>query len=43
VHDIERAQRVGSVHAIVPAAGLRSHLIAAVERGVARHEARSVR
>ena len=43
VHDIERAQRVGSVHAIVPAAGLRAHLIAAVERGVARHDARSVR
>jgi hypothetical protein len=29
VHDIARAQRVGSVHAIVPAAELRPRLIAA--------------
>ena len=36
VHNIERAQRVGSVHAIIPAAELRPHLIAAVERGIAR-------
>ena len=36
VHNIERAQRVGSVHSIVPAAELRSQLIAAVERGMAR-------
>jgi acetyl-CoA carboxylase carboxyltransferase component len=36
VHDIERAQRMGSVHAIVPAAELRPRLIAAVERGMAR-------
>ena len=36
VHDIERAQRVGSVHAIIPAAELRPRLIAAVERGMAR-------
>jgi acetyl-CoA carboxylase carboxyltransferase component len=36
VHDIARAQRVGSVHAIVPAAELRPRLIAAVERGMAR-------
>jgi len=36
IHDIERARRVGSVHAIVPAAQLRPELIAAVERGVQR-------
>jgi acetyl-CoA carboxylase carboxyltransferase component len=36
VHDIARAQQVGSVHAIVPAAELRPQLIAAVERGMAR-------
>jgi len=36
VHDIARAQRVGSVHAIIPAAELRPRLIAAVERGIAR-------
>jgi acetyl-CoA carboxylase carboxyltransferase component len=36
VHDIERAQRVGSVHSIIPAAELRPRLIDAVERGMAR-------
>jgi acetyl/propionyl-CoA carboxylase alpha subunit/acetyl-CoA carboxylase carboxyltransferase component len=36
IHDIERAQRVGSVHEIVPAAQLRPRLIEAVERGMAR-------
>ena len=36
VHNIERALAVGSVHAIIPAAQLRPHLIAAVERGIAR-------
>ena len=36
VHNIERAQRVGSVHTIIPAAELRPQLIAAVERGMAR-------
>jgi hypothetical protein len=36
IHDIERALRVGSVHAIVPAAELRPRLIAAVERGMER-------
>ena len=36
IHDIERARRVGSVHAIVRAADLRPELIAAVERGMAR-------
>jgi len=35
VHDIRRAQRVGSVHAIIPARQLRPHLVAAVERGLA--------
>src|SRR3712207_786720 len=36
IHDIERAQQVGSVHAIIPAAELRPRLIAAVERGMER-------
>jgi acetyl-CoA carboxylase carboxyltransferase component len=36
VHDIERARRVGSVHAIIPAADLRPRLIEAVERGMER-------
>ncbi|SNR24254.1 carboxyl transferase domain-containing protein [Blastococcus mobilis] len=36
IHDIERARRVGSVHAIIPAAELRPRLIAAVERGMER-------
>jgi acetyl-CoA carboxylase carboxyltransferase component len=36
IHDIERARRVGSVHAIIPAAELRPRLIAAVERGIER-------
>jgi acetyl-CoA carboxylase carboxyltransferase component len=36
VHDIARAQRVGSVHDIVPAAELRPRLLEAVERGMAR-------
>jgi acetyl/propionyl-CoA carboxylase alpha subunit/acetyl-CoA carboxylase carboxyltransferase component len=36
VHDIERARRVGSVHAIIPAAELRPRLIEAVERGMER-------
>ena len=36
VHDIERAQRMGSVHAIIPATELRPRLIDAVERGMAR-------
>jgi acetyl-CoA carboxylase carboxyltransferase component len=36
VHDIDRAQRVGSVHAIVPAGDLRPRLIEAVERGIER-------
>ncbi|MCZ2811791.1 ATP-grasp domain-containing protein [Modestobacter sp. VKM Ac-2979] len=36
VHDIERARRMGSVHAIIPAAELRPRLIDAVERGMQR-------
>ena len=36
VHDIERARRVGSVHAIIPARELRPYLIGAVERGLER-------
>lgn len=37
VHTIERAQRVGSVDRIIPAAGLRPYVIDALERGIARH------
>jgi hypothetical protein len=36
IHDIRRALKVGSVHAIIPAAELRPYLIGAVERGIAR-------
>ena len=36
VHNVERARQVGSVHSIIPAAGLRSSIVAAVERGMAR-------
>ena len=36
IHNIERAQRVGSVHTIIPAAQLRPSIIAALERGVAK-------
>ncbi|MFD6673696.1 carboxyl transferase domain-containing protein [Rhodococcus zopfii] len=36
IHNIQRAQQVGSVHRIVPAAELRPQIIAAVERGVAK-------
>ncbi|WP_156520187.1 hypothetical protein, partial [Rhodococcus sp. EPR-157] len=36
IHNIQRAQTVGSVHHIVPAAELRPQLIAAIERGMAR-------
>ncbi|UYP20950.1 ATP-grasp domain-containing protein [Rhodococcus sp. Z13] len=36
IHNIQRAQQVGSVDAIVPAAELRPQIIAAVERGMAR-------
>ena len=36
IHSIERAQRVGSVHSIVPASRLRPELIEAIERGMER-------
>jgi acetyl-CoA carboxylase carboxyltransferase component len=36
-HSVERAHRMGSVHTIVSAAGLRPYLIDAVRRGMARH------
>ncbi|AYJ50732.1 ATP-binding protein [Rhodococcus sp. P1Y] len=36
IHNIQRAQQVGSVDHIVPAAELRPQIIAAVERGIAR-------
>ncbi len=36
IHNIERALKVGSVHAILPAAELRPRLIEAVERGMER-------
>ncbi|NND75098.1 MAG: ATP-grasp domain-containing protein [Ilumatobacter sp.] len=36
VHSVERARSVGSVHRIIPAAGLRPELIASVERGMQR-------
>jgi len=36
VHDIQRALKVGSVHAIIPAVQLRPYLIGAVERGISR-------
>lgn len=39
IHNIQRAQQVGSVHHIVPAAELRPQIIAAVERGIARAQA----
>ena len=34
VHTVERALRVGSIDAIIPAARLRPHLIEALERGM---------
>jgi hypothetical protein len=36
VHNIERAQAMGSLHAIIPAAQLRPHLVGAAERGMAK-------
>ena len=41
VHSVQRAQAVGSVHRIIAAAALRPELIAAVERGMARVDARA--
>jgi len=40
VHSVERAKQVGSVHRIITAEALRPELIAAVERGIERVEAR---
>ena len=40
VHSVQRAQDVGSVHRIIAAADLRPELVAAVERGIARIDAR---
>ena len=40
VHSVQRAQAVGSVHRIIAAADLRPELIAAVERGMQRIDAR---
>ena len=40
VHSVDRARQVGSVHRIVAAVDLRSELIAAVERGMAKVDAR---
>jgi hypothetical protein len=34
VHTVERALRVGSIDAIIPAVRLRPHLIEALERGM---------
>ncbi|OZC50606.1 fused acetyl/propionyl-CoA carboxylase subunit alpha/methylmalonyl-CoA decarboxylase subunit alpha [Rhodococcus sp. RS1C4] len=39
IHNIQRAQQVGSVDHIVPAAELRPQIIAAIERGIARAQA----
>jgi hypothetical protein len=41
IHSVERAKAVGSVHRIIAAGDLRPELIAAVERGMARVDARS--
>ncbi|HWM57946.1 MAG TPA: carboxyl transferase domain-containing protein [Pseudonocardia sp.] len=38
-HSVQRAHRMGSVHTIIPATGLRPYLIDAVQRGIARHVA----
>ncbi|WP_024795336.1 ATP-binding protein [Tomitella biformata] len=40
IHNIDRAKEVGSVHTIVPAAELRGQIAAAVERGMAKAEAK---
>ena len=41
IHNIDRAQRVGSVHTIIPAEQLRPYLITAIERGMARSTGRA--
>ena len=38
IHTIQRAQRVGSVDRIIDAADLRSYVIDALERGMARYD-----
>jgi acetyl-CoA carboxylase carboxyltransferase component len=40
IHSVERALEVGSIHRIIPAAEIRPALVAAVERGIRRTEAR---
>ena len=40
IHTVERAKAVGSVHRIISAARLRPELIAAIDRGIARIDAR---
>lgn len=42
-HSVQRAHRVGSVHAIVPADGLRPYLVDAVRRGMERATAQAPR
>jgi acetyl/propionyl-CoA carboxylase alpha subunit/acetyl-CoA carboxylase carboxyltransferase component len=42
VHTVERALRVGSIDAIIPAASLRPHLIEALERGMQQTLERSL-
>ncbi len=41
-HDILRAQRVGSVDYVIPAARLRPYLVEAIERGIAREMEKQV-
>jgi len=41
VHSVHRALEVGSVHKIIPAASLRSYLVDAIERGIAREQSRT--
>jgi hypothetical protein len=36
IHNVQRAERVGSIHRIIPASSLRPYLIDAVERGMRR-------
>jgi acetyl-CoA carboxylase carboxyltransferase component len=38
IHSVQRAEKVGSVHRILPPAQLRPYLIDTVERGMARHQ-----
>jgi hypothetical protein len=41
IHTIQRAQSVGSVDRIIPAAELRPYVVDALERGMARETARA--